>query len=555
VELVYVYVSEHKILTEFGASFSSNYIVKLTNWNITILKKTATIDYYNGLNIKAIVGKNGSGKSSLLDFIEESCSPYTESRGFVIWYDSQSDEFIVHDVNRVLNEYSLDFCLDYKIIDDNSRFLKRRNYKIYKVNSLSSTELFSFQSRKRNVIDYSIGNQNKFRGVKRTVNLQRLLNFFNNSQWLINKQANYTYTFYFKTPSTSIRKWVERILNGAKESVNVDGSKSNDGQYGIDLNFFPNIFDDFEISLRSIFQNLVMRNIFSFIKMFPSLRIGNSEYTNAFCLYFIEKKFFQERLTSNIFVECLIEFNQMWESQSNARSYNFDIQYVRFLCQRFFDSMRTISEITCASVDRRYLKNGDAFSTNDYNSIISMLDGLSSLHPGLASNFKYGWEGFSTGEFAKLNIFSSLFNIIQEGGVKGLIVIDEIDLFLHPEWQRTLISELISFYNDYKNVSDLQFIITTHSPLIIGDLLPEDIISLYINDDGIPERTESFGFGTEITDAYVSGMHIKSTFGEHSRKKLVELIDKKVTNDLDANDKLLAAKISNKELKKRLLDD
>nr|WP_282610727.1 AAA family ATPase [Pantoea ananatis] len=217
--------------------------------------------------------------------------------------------------------------------------------------------------------------------------------------------------------------------------------------------------------------------------------------------------------------------------------------------------MRTISEITCASVDRRHLKNGDAFSTNDYNSIISMLDGLSSLHPGLASNFKYGWEGFSTGEFAKLNIFSSLFNIIQEGGGKGLIVIDEIDLFLHPEWQRTLISELISFYNDYKNVSDLQFIITTHSPLIIGDLLPEDIISLYINDDGVPERTESFGFGTEITDAYVSGMHIKSTFGEHSRKKLVELIDKKVTNDLDASDKLLAAKISNKELKKRLLDD
>ncbi|MRS16970.1 AAA family ATPase, partial [Enterobacteriaceae bacterium RIT691] len=384
---------------------------------------------------------------------------------------------------------------------------------------------------------------------------QRLLNFFSNSQWLINKQANYTYTFYFKTPSTSIKKWVERILNGAKESANVDGSKSNDGQYGIDLNFFPNIFDDFEVSFRSIFQNLVMRNIFSFIKMFPSLRIGNSEYTNAFCLYFIEKNFFQEGLTCDIFVECFVEFNQMWESQSKARSYNFDIQYAQFLCQRFFDSMRTISEITCAAVDRRYLKNGDAFSTNDYNSIISMLDGLSSLHPGLASNFKYGWEGFSTGEFAKLNIFSSLFNIIQEGGGKGLIVIDEIDLFLHPEWQRTLISELISFYNDYKNVSDLQFIITTHSPLIIGDLLPEDIISLYINDDGIPERMESFGFGTEITDAYVSGMHIKSTFGEHSRKKLVELIDKKVTNDLDANDKLLAAKISNKELKKRLLDD
>ena len=46
---------------------------------------------------------------------------------------------------------------------------------------------------------------------------------------------------------------------------------------------------------------------------------------------------------------------------------------------------------------------------------------------------------------------------------KGIILIDEIDMHLHPQWQRSIIQRLqMTFPN-------CQFILTTHSPLVISD--------------------------------------------------------------------------------------
>lgn len=47
-------------------------------------------------------------------------------------------------------------------------------------------------------------------------------------------------------------------------------------------------------------------------------------------------------------------------------------------------------------------------------------------------------------------------------GVEGLIVIDEIDLHLHPTWQRRVLADLMRAF------PRLQFVVTTHSPQVIG---------------------------------------------------------------------------------------
>lgn len=46
----------------------------------------------------------------------------------------------------------------------------------------------------------------------------------------------------------------------------------------------------------------------------------------------------------------------------------------------------------------------------------------------------------------------------------GLILIDEIELHLHPEWQRRVISSLV------KTFPNCQFIFTTHSPQVLGEV-------------------------------------------------------------------------------------
>lgn len=45
----------------------------------------------------------------------------------------------------------------------------------------------------------------------------------------------------------------------------------------------------------------------------------------------------------------------------------------------------------------------------------------------------------------------------------GIILIDEVDMHLHPSWQRSIIKRLTETF------SNCQFILTTHSPLVISD--------------------------------------------------------------------------------------
>lgn len=43
----------------------------------------------------------------------------------------------------------------------------------------------------------------------------------------------------------------------------------------------------------------------------------------------------------------------------------------------------------------------------------------------------------------------------------GIVLIDEVDLHLHPQWQRDIIKQLTSVF---KNI---QFVVSTHSPVIV----------------------------------------------------------------------------------------
>ncbi|EYF04189.1 AAA family ATPase [Chondromyces apiculatus] len=62
--------------------------------------------------------------------------------------------------------------------------------------------------------------------------------------------------------------------------------------------------------------------------------------------------------------------------------------------------------------------------------------------------------------------------------MEGLVLLDEIDLYLHPRWQRTIIRALKATF------PRLQFVATTHSPLALVGLRPDqdEIVRLVIDD-------------------------------------------------------------------------
>lgn len=67
---------------------------------------------------------------------------------------------------------------------------------------------------------------------------------------------------------------------------------------------------------------------------------------------------------------------------------------------------------------------------------------------------------------------------IQANKFDGIILIDEVDLHLHPVWQAGLIKSLKTVF------PKAQFILTTHSPSVLQSLDVDEIMPLGYNDEG-----------------------------------------------------------------------
>jgi predicted ATP-binding protein involved in virulence len=61
----------------------------------------------------------------------------------------------------------------------------------------------------------------------------------------------------------------------------------------------------------------------------------------------------------------------------------------------------------------------------------------------------------------------------------GVVMIDEVDMFLHPSWQQTIIQSLQTAF------PKIQFIVTTHSPQVLTTCKAEQIRVLQSTDQGI----------------------------------------------------------------------
>lgn len=74
----------------------------------------------------------------------------------------------------------------------------------------------------------------------------------------------------------------------------------------------------------------------------------------------------------------------------------------------------------------------------------------------------------------------------------GIILIDEIDLHLHPKWQRMVIPKLVEVF------PNCQFIISTHSPHIITHVRPENLFLLKQTDSGIEAEQPRESYGKNV---------------------------------------------------------
>jgi predicted ATP-binding protein involved in virulence len=111
----------------------------------------------------------------------------------------------------------------------------------------------------------------------------------------------------------------------------------------------------------------------------------------------------------------------------------------------------------------------------------------------------------------------------------GVALVDELDLHLHPKWQRRVISDL------KKTFPRVQFIATTHSPQLIGEALPEEIRIL--ENGGVFKPERSFGVDSDEILEEVMKSNRRNIEVDGLLKRLSELID---GEDIDRARKVLS---------------
>ncbi|MES2589237.1 MAG: AAA family ATPase [Bacteroidota bacterium] len=121
-------------------------------------------------------------------------------------------------------------------------------------------------------------------------------------------------------------------------------------------------------------------------------------------------------------------------------------------------------------------------------------------------------------------ILYHIININSNREYKNIVLLlDEIELYHHPEYQRVFLSTLRKQINELRlEIESIQIILLTHSPFILSDIPSSNILRL---ENGIPSQ-ESFNqtFSANIHDMFLSNFFMSSTIGEIAEEKIKEII-------------------------------
>ncbi|MDR5782984.1 AAA family ATPase [Caballeronia sp. LZ065] len=114
----------------------------------------------------------------------------------------------------------------------------------------------------------------------------------------------------------------------------------------------------------------------------------------------------------------------------------------------------------------------------------------------------------------------------------GVVLIDELDIHLHPKWQRLIVRGLTRAF------PRVQFITATHSPQILSELHPSEIILL--QPDGVERPQVSYGLDSSRVLEQIMDAKPRPAEVEQALSELFTAIER---NELtDARDRLIGLK-------------
>lgn len=139
----------------------------------------------------------------------------------------------------------------------------------------------------------------------------------------------------------------------------------------------------------------------------------------------------------------------------------------------------------------------------------------------------FSWN-LSSGEYARWTLFARIYEQAEYRQMKLddeyrtlILLLDEADMLLHPEWQRNYVEQIITFAKTMFPGIHVQVIIATHSPIMLSDIPKQNILFLTVDHQKEPGET----FASNIFALYQDSFFLEdSGIGTFAKKKLKDIV-------------------------------
>ncbi len=541
-ELVYMWIKKYGHMKNIGLNFggedfflvkkkkkkeNNEYEIEITkkdnphhikNFFNIYKEKDKNKEKVNIINVTAIIGENGAGKSAILEIIQK-IGPKVQDAFFIL---KNGDEYIR---TELMDKYK------FTGLYPKHSVVKLQNVIFY--DNVLQTSNFKRYYRENDNIFFNLSTMKYLYEDKyKTKPLETALSEYSLEE--LNRQMDFVSNFYkiikddFEFEIPSVITILDTHPNQNKEDE-MDKEKAE------------HLFDD-------INSNEVKK---FFKKMDFSNYIYKTFKTNNFPsnLHKIMKSIFLQWLLNTLnskeakikeLVKTIIKY-----SGSPEKFYTFLQSLKKIQLDNLLEIFDVLVKI--AYNYQKYKKPlTNTITENIFGNFKKDNDNISKLvrllkKTDYTSNLlQFKWRDMSSGEVAILTLFSRFHSIkhkIQSDNI--LILLDEPDMYLHPRWVQKFINVFIEYLNVDFSGKTIQIILTSNKPICSSDLPTHNVIKLkktgydennwpiikVIKDDGYQS------FGANIYSLYKDGFFLNEGFIGMFAKKKIQAVIKWLNNN------------------------
>jgi len=478
-ELVYLWVEDYKNIHKQGFNFSPRFTC---NYNedkneLTIDENDDYIENFFGdnINVTAIVGKNGSGKSSVLEII----------KALIVNNMQSNNNFILFIEEETFYYYST------------KKILQQKN--IIRIEHLN--KIINICTHSSQILD----------------------------KYLVMNQAN---TLYDLDNDMSYTRFKVMIPNNYLhwKTLKLDLMVYNSLSQNLILKYFLNkkikIFspDKFSLLVTDIY---FIRKISAIVSFYSS---ETFEEINNNIVQILKNYPIQSKTSLYIFLQPIRNGENsektalIYGNYEKGKIPNLDILNSYLVNEKPIIKLMDKILMTCdeSSIEDNKTTLIKLLENNYTKYIFTDLYQMELWESSTMRRFK----DLSTGETDLILLVSLLYEEIKNNKL-NLILLDEIEAFFHPNWSKKIMNILISEIEK----DNIHLIFTTHSPFLLSDIPKQNIIFLDKDEvgnckvvDGLKEKKQTFGANihTLLSDSFFME---DGLMGEFAKGKINEIID------------------------------